>query len=125
MELGDLEAEVLGAVSTLRQASARNVLGHLSKDRRIAYTTVSTTLDRLYRKGLLSRERRTGRGGVQFVFSPAKSPRVADKFVTKALDKLVQAFGPSVVPRIYERLEELPAEQLRELGRRVAGAKGK
>jgi len=51
--LGSLEKQVLDVVWRDGQVTVRDV--HASLDSHIAYTTVMTTLDRLYRKGLLSR----------------------------------------------------------------------
>jgi predicted transcriptional regulator len=50
--LGPLECEVLREVCNAGELSARQVLQRI--DRSLAYTTVMTTLARLYRKGLLS-----------------------------------------------------------------------
>lgn len=51
--LGRLEAEVLRILWARGESSVRDVLGHLSRP--LAYTTVMTTLDRLFKKGLLDR----------------------------------------------------------------------
>jgi predicted transcriptional regulator len=40
-----------------RHATVRELHGELSESRAVAYTTVMTTMDRLFRKGLLSRSR--------------------------------------------------------------------
>jgi predicted transcriptional regulator len=52
--LGPLERKTLEAVWRLREASVKHVLTALGSDN-IAYTTVMTTLDRLYKKGFLDR----------------------------------------------------------------------
>jgi predicted transcriptional regulator len=57
--LGALEAEVMEAVwEEGRELSVRDV--HARFEARLAYTTVMTTMDRLYKKGLLER-RKEGR----------------------------------------------------------------
>lgn len=56
--LGKLEAEIMERVWRRQEASVREV--HAEYASRLAYTTVMTTLDRLYKKGLLSR-RKQGR----------------------------------------------------------------
>lgn len=125
MELGRLEAEVLGVVKKLGGASARDVLLELSKEKEIAYTTVSTTLDRLCRKGFLSKRGRTTRGGKQFVFEAAEDPQVERGIVKSAINRLVEAFGPAVIPAIYDELSAHPTEDLRLLRQRVRQARGK
>ncbi len=52
--LGPLEQEVMDAVWKLGCANVREVVGEM--ERPLAYTTVMTTLDRLYKKGILNRE---------------------------------------------------------------------
>lgn len=57
--LGSLEREVLDLVCEAGGGTVREICNHLSRP--LAYTTVMTTLDRLYKKDLLQR-RREGRG---------------------------------------------------------------
>lgn len=57
-QLGQLETAVMSRVwSWDRPVLVRDVLEDLQRDREIAYTTVMTVMDNLYRKGLLRRER--------------------------------------------------------------------
>ena len=65
--LGPLEVTVLEILWTLREGNVRDVVDRL--DRPLAYTTVMTTLDRLFKKGLLSR-RKFDRA---FIYAPALS----------------------------------------------------
>ena len=51
--LGKLENEVMNEVWRQKQVSVRHVADAF--DDRFAYTTLMTTLDRLYKKGLLDR----------------------------------------------------------------------
>lgn len=54
--LGDLESAIMDRLWTYhRPASVRDVLEDLHRDRQIAYTTVMTVMDKLYKKGLLTR----------------------------------------------------------------------
>ena len=60
--LGDLERVVMEHLWTLAHeqpdgVTVREVLSRLEDDRTIAYTTVMTVLDRLTKKGLVTRER--------------------------------------------------------------------
>ncbi|GAA4056800.1 MULTISPECIES: BlaI/MecI/CopY family transcriptional regulator [Actinomadura] len=55
--LGELEAAVMKRVWTYgRPVNVRTVLEDLRHDRKIAYTTVMTVMDNLYKKGWLRRE---------------------------------------------------------------------
>jgi len=51
--LGPLEIDVMEAMWSYGTGNVREVVGRL--ERKLAYTTVMTTLDRLYKKGLLDR----------------------------------------------------------------------
>jgi predicted transcriptional regulator len=53
--LGNLEMEVMRFLWSSGESNVRDVVEKL--DRPLAYTTVMTTLDRLYKKGLLSRQK--------------------------------------------------------------------
>ncbi len=53
MELGTLESKTLKIVEKLGEASARDVLTEINKSKSLAYTTISTTLERLNKKGFL------------------------------------------------------------------------
>ena len=54
LNLGPLEVEVMEAVWTFGTSNVRDVTKRMQRE--LAYTTVMTTLDRLYKKGLLERE---------------------------------------------------------------------
>jgi len=62
--LGPLERKVLDAAWGLKRASVREVVDKLESE--FAYTTIMTTLDRLYKKGYLDREMKVR----AFLYSP-------------------------------------------------------
>lgn len=53
--LGPLEIRVMEVLWTAGQSSVRDVVEKL--ERKLAYTTVMTTLDRLFKKGMLDRQK--------------------------------------------------------------------
>lgn len=56
--LGELEAVVMDRMWAIDgSATVRDVLEQLQQERRIAYTTVMSTMDNLYQKRFLDRER--------------------------------------------------------------------
>ncbi len=85
--LGHLEESVMVVLWAAGECSVRAVADHL--DRPLAYTTVMTTLDRLYKKGLLER-RKAERA---FLYSPKLS---RDGFARARAGDLVAGFlaGP-------------------------------
>jgi len=57
LHLGPLEIDVMEMMWRFGASNVRDVLERLEQlDRKLAYTTVMTTLDRLYKKGFLDRE---------------------------------------------------------------------
>jgi predicted transcriptional regulator len=54
LQLGPLEIDVMEMMWKFGASNVRDVVGRL--ERKLAYTTIMTTLDRLYKKGLLDRE---------------------------------------------------------------------
>ncbi len=69
LALGRLEASVMDIVWLRGESSVRDVSEQIARP--LAYTTVMTTLDRLYKKGLLHR-RKVERA---FLYSPALTRR--------------------------------------------------
>jgi predicted transcriptional regulator len=82
--LGTLEREVMDIVwAASAEASVREV--HEQLRRTVAYTTVMTTLDRLYKKGLLARSR----DGKAYRYSPAmQRHELAMELVSRLVDDI-------------------------------------
>jgi predicted transcriptional regulator len=120
-EIGDLEAEVLKVLKRSGSASAGEMMAELKPDRVLAYTTVSTTLDRLYRKGLVKRKSVPGRTGPKHVYSFPENPGLEKQVVNRMVDKLVSAFGPSVASTIYDRLSEVSPDEAAKLRAAIDG----
>jgi predicted transcriptional regulator len=68
--LGPLEANVMEAIWASKKTpiTVREIYEFLKKTRNIAYTTVMSTMDRLYEKHLLDRKIEKGRGGLYYVY---------------------------------------------------------
>jgi predicted transcriptional regulator len=73
--LGTLERQVIEIVWTSDEVTVREVHAHL--EGKVAYTTVMTTLDRLFRKGLLARSKRAR----AFVYSAVATREELDDIV--------------------------------------------
>lgn len=68
--LGELEARIMHTLWRRGSpATVRDLLPDVSAERPLAYTTVMTVMERLWRKGLLRRELH----GRAFAYSPAKT----------------------------------------------------
>ena len=106
--LGSLESELMEQIWLLQEVSVREV--HSKMAPRLAYTTIMTTLDRLYRKGLLCR-RKVGKA---YVYSPVLSEkeyqgRLTEHFICLALNggKFSHAVLSSFVNAVTETDEEM------------------
>jgi len=125
--LGTLERQVLDAVWRLGRASVRDVRAAL--DRAVAYTTVMTVLDRLYKKGVLERER----AGRAFVYSAAaSSEQLQSSLVMGLLQRLLGRGREAASPilshlvdtvgardrQLLDELDRLVREKRRDLKRR-------
>jgi predicted transcriptional regulator len=96
----------------------------IGRQRPVAYTTISTVLDRLFRKGLVKRSKVKGRGGAKYIYSYAAPALLRAGLVQKALNQLVSAFGPSIVPTIYDSLDQITKEESAELKKNISRARG-
>jgi predicted transcriptional regulator len=113
----------LGAIQKLGKASAREIMMEIATHRPVAYTTVSTVLDRLFKKRLVKRYKVTWRGGAKYVYSYSAPAEMRTSLVQRALNQLVSAFGPSVVPTIYDSLDQISKEESAELKKKVSRAR--
>lgn len=115
MEIGDLEAEVLRVLKSSGHASAGEVVERVQPDRIIAYTTASTTLDRLFRKGLVTRKAVAGKTGQKYVYSAVNDRGIEKRLVDASVSRLVDAFGPAVTSTIYDKLNEISPGELENI----------
>ena len=83
--LGELQLQVMQAVWGLEQATVSDVHQALSARRKIAYTTVMTTMRSLERRGLLRHEA----AGKAFLYKPAVSRQ---DYAARSVGHLVEAF---------------------------------
>ena len=115
--LGKLENEVMDLVWENKEVSVKQVADAL--DDRFAYTTVMTTLDRLFKKKLLTR-RKSGKAFLyQASMSPAELERgVAEDVIGSLLDAGTDHIEP-VLACIVDAVSERDMEFLDELERLV------
>ena len=108
---GRLETEVIKVVRKLGEACTREILDEMTKKRPLAYTTIETVLDRLYHKGLLARKRVRSERGLRYVYKFAPDNHLRKKVVNSTLQKLLDTFGSSIIPTVYQGLEAVSAQE--------------
>jgi predicted transcriptional regulator len=121
--IGELESEILAVLKEKGSATAADVLEVLKDRRDMAYTTVSTTLDRLHKKNLVGRKALRGPGGTRYLFSASADEKRKTKIIESTLNRLTSAFGESAYSAIYKHLQTLPPSELERLKKQVDRAK--
>lgn len=114
--MGDLESAIMLVLWRRGEPLAvKDVLDELSSDRTLAYTTVMTVMERLWRKGLLTRIRH----GRAFLYEPATSE--AEYVASLMRDLLTSSSDPHAALTHFVRGMR-PAERLdlMELSREAA-----
>jgi len=116
--LGGLEAIVLQQLwETDKPVSVRDFQAMVSERRPVAVTTVATTLDRLYRKGLVSREL-VREGGPHYLY---KARMTEGEFryavVDGVMEALLESFNDVTVAYLTEKICTKRPEDLRVLSK--------
>lgn len=112
LRLHDLEATIMDVVwgKQLVSFAVGDVLAILEKQRDIAYTTVMTTVTRLYEKGILERERE----GKRYLYSPKLSrEEFLQSTAREVLDEAVG--GHQAMAMLAEKVSEASAGELDDL----------
>lgn len=112
LRLHELEAAIMDVVwsKQLRAFAVADVLAVLEKRREIAYTTVMTTVVRLYDKGLLSRKR----DGKRYLYSPKLTREAFLESTAREVLKGSVA-RPAALALLAERVSEASDHELDEL----------
>jgi predicted transcriptional regulator len=118
--LGEQELEVLRFVADRAPVSAREVAEQFAETQGLARTTVLTVMERLRKKGYLTRKRRQG----VFHYSPrVPQSDVLQGLVRQFVEKtLAGSVSPIVAYLVKSR--QLSEEELRELQRLVDELRG-
>ncbi len=122
VELGPLEAGVMEVVWRHGAGDVRQVAARLPRP--LAYTTVMTTLDRLYKKGLLERRKRQRafvyaakldraqwlrhRAGAlisAFFAAPPPSPRLGREAMLSCLLEAVESYDAGLLDQLEKRIQ--------------------
>ena len=112
--LGKLEADVMRLLWQQPKQTVLEVEDRLLRKREIAHTTVLTTLDRMYRKGYLTREKQ----GKAFVYAPRYSREEFERTMAQeVLGALLGGLGEPVLSTFVELVstDEAKLERLEEL----------
>lgn len=110
--LGRLETELMDRLWAGPGISVRDL--HQELDGRLAYTTLMTTLDRLYKKGLLQRRKQ----GKAYFYSPVLSEREYQESLTQHFFGMVlhdRRNSGAILSRFVEAVTDADQAMLDEL----------
>jgi predicted transcriptional regulator len=116
--LGDLEALALRQLwDTARPLSVREFQARISKTRPVAVTTVATILDRLHRKGVVSREL-VKKGGPHYLYSAkVTEAEFKEAVVNNVMGTLLQSFNDVTVAYLADKMAGPKLSDRRILGK--------
>jgi predicted transcriptional regulator len=115
--LGELETAVMELLWREARLTVNQVEERLQRRRQIAHTTVLTTLDRMHRKGYLTREKK----GKAFVYAPRYTREEFERgLAQEVLGALLGGLGEPVLSTFVELIgeDESKLERLEELIKR-------
>jgi len=115
--LGEQEHEILSAVWQLGTCTVREVHERIGVPRGLAYTTTSTVLDRLHKKGFVTRERK----GKTLLFRPARPERSVERSRVRGLVSRIFGDDPEpAVARLVDAVETYDPALLDRLAKEIA-----
>lgn len=120
MRLGELEKLLLNYLWKERIADAKKVHSHFEKKRGGSLNTIQSTLDRLYKKDLLSREKR----GHAYSYSPAvERKELLGSLITDITHELAKNDTNAVLEAFVDITTKLDKKSLQRLEDLIATRK--
>lgn len=105
--LSPLESDVLLILKNNNEYMVRNIYNTIKKRRKVAPSSVSVILDRLYEKGLVERKPQTCRGGMRFIYKIKKDKITYERsIVQNTVNKLLERFGDNALTYFNERFSK-------------------
>jgi predicted transcriptional regulator len=106
-ELGPLELKIMQLMWKKHSSTVREIYEIISKERKIALTTISTTMNRLYKKELLTREIETGKGGLFYIYKIKESKKGFEKKISQNLAKqIIKSYGNITSMKIIQEISK-------------------
>ncbi len=97
-KLSPLEIGVIELMHEDKQYGAADIYFLLSQKMKVAQSSISVVLDRLYKRGLLQRESETARGGIRFLYSLEHNREYFERNVVEnTVNALIRKFGTKAI----------------------------
>lgn len=111
--LGPLEKKVVAVLEDEGEATIGDIEEEMNeRDAGVAYTTVSTVLDRLYEKEMVDRRKEPYRGGSRYVYEYVD---IRDEYLSNVVDRLMTVFGEKGAASLASEVSGLEDEDLSEV----------
>jgi predicted transcriptional regulator len=109
--LGPLELEVMKVIWFKKEVTVQNVLTELNKKNNYAYTTIMTIMNRLDKKGILTRSK-LGKG---YIYKPYYSPNeLLQQNSSEQVEHLLHHYGDIAITQFVDAVGHNP-DQLNKL----------
>ncbi|MFP3044104.1 MAG: BlaI/MecI/CopY family transcriptional regulator [Thermocladium sp.] len=94
LTIGPLEADIIGILGRLKEATANEIWNELNKTgRKTAYTTILTVLSRLYTRGLVSKRQKMVNNARQYVYKLTISDEMKYDLIRQHIYIIGKMFG--------------------------------
>lgn len=109
---GELEMNVMNIVWDKGECSVNQILEKLHEEKKLAYTTIATILQRLYDKGIVARKQNKA----HYVYYPKVSKSdYSKKLISNFFFHITNIFGDVAITSFAESIDELPKIKREEL----------
>lgn len=106
--LSPLEQEVMNIVWELKECSIRDVVEKIHQEKKLAYTTIATLLQRLFEKGLVNRKNHNS----VLSYTPKISKEIYGKKIAKSfVQRFMSSFGEAAIVSFAESIDKLPKDK--------------
>lgn len=122
LSLGPLEAEILDTVWQFGCATVKDIHDRIlsDPDRELAYTSVTTVLNRLTKKGWLVCDKE----GRAFYYRPMVTKQQAQAIEAQEhLHRFLAVGSPEIVAAFADNFDRASVDQLKEVARRIDDAR--
>ncbi len=105
--LSPLESSVIQILKTNKKYSSQEIYELIKKKNKVSRSSIPVILDRLYIKGLLTRETETARGGIRFLYElQLNKEKFERRVVENTVNNLIKRFGEKAVVYFNESVSK-------------------
>ena len=104
--VGELEAGILNCLWQGKgKKNCRQVYAFVKRRNKVAYTTISVTLDRMHARGLVERDIEKGKGGLKYnYYAGLSKEELANKLSKKFVGFLKRTFGEASIAYLKKNI---------------------